>query len=638
MPVLLPGFLLALFAVGIPVIIHLSQRRKFKDFHVGTLRFLRLSERKRNLRLRVEDWLLLLLRILALALLAFLFARPYWSDLQKNDVASRKTLVLLDASGSMTPAMAEEAMAAAKKAVKGDESVTFAEFSDAVQILAKPEDYQPRAGAPSNFTNALGWSLDHLRAQGLEDARIVLAGHFAAAGMPPSPPRVWPPRVKVDVIAVQPAHTLNDAVKAAELLTPFATGEMQIEARITGSERSREVTLSAEGLNLKQTVPPGLERILFSFRPPREEVRGFISLEGKDDWPADDRRPFAMRWAEPEQVLILDGSPGSTPFEGQGYFLQKALTASGAAHGMSPFRPEVVFGLEGRQGMTELEKFSAIALCGPVAVTPAEAAAIREQVERGCGLLIAIDARWTPAATEALLGEGLFPAQKVELAGGMQLRRIGAWDRTHPALASFDGKEGGDLRSLIWRDGFRIPADPAWKAIATLDGGHPLLLEKTGGKEGSGRVFLLAHPLTREWGDLPREPLFVPLAKHLFNTLTGYEARQHSANVRTPGIRETREIGYYQAADGSAEVVAADPGESAVMALDAAGFRKAYALPDTASAPPANQPAATPGDERPRDGEWWPWLAVALLLLLVIECAVATRRSARMQPDIPQDA
>jgi hypothetical protein len=671
MPLLHPAFLFALAAAVIPVIIHLSQRRKFKEFDVGTLRFLQLAEKKRHRRLRIEELLLLMLRIGAVALLALVFARPFLSDREKTEAAQDKTLLLLDASGSMTAAMAGEAADAARKAMKNGGAVTVAQFTDGVQVLSSIDDYRPITGASGDFGKALGWSLDHLRSEGIENARVVIVGHFASAALPSAPPRVWPPRVQVEAIAIQPPDTRNEAVKAVELLTPFATGNMEIEARVTAAPKARELTLSSEGLNVKQTVPAGVERVLFSFRPSREEVRGLVSLEGKDEWPADDRRPFAMRWAEPEPVLILDGYPGSTPFEGQGYFLEKALTASGAAHGLSPFLPEVKYGLDGREspqeeavvqsigsgfkslfggnaaakeddtpapGAVDLEKFSAIAICGPTAISAREAKAIAARVAKGAGLFICIDERWTPEATAALAQAGLFP-EAVEFTGGLQLRRISSWDRKHPALVSFDGKDGGDLRQLQWRDAFTIRQDGEWTPLATLDGGHPILLEKASATPEAGRVIVLAHPLTREWGDLPREPMFVPLAKSLFSTLTRYEARPASANVRLPGARESREIGFYPTADGAAEVVAADPAESAVAAVDAPAFCKAYALPDaTEPLPPTTVAAANAGEERPKTGEWWPWLVLVLLSLLTLECAVATRRSARLESPTPLDA
>ncbi len=622
MPFLHPIFLFSLLAVGVPIVIHLSRRRKFKQFEVGTLRFLRLAERKRNLRLRVEEWPLLLLRIAAVILFALLFSRPFFSGSDRTEMTREKTIVLLDASGSMTAAMADRARAAAIRAVKEDSTVMFARFSDTVEPLADPSGYQPIAGAPGDSGHALAWALDHLRSEGIESARVVIAGHFSAAAMPSAPPRVWPPGVRVDAIAIDPPSSRNAAVLNVELLTPFETAAMEIEARVTPSDSPREISLAAEGLNLKQRIPAGSGRVLFSFRPPREEVRGWVSIEGKDDWPVDDSRPFAFRWAKPEPVLILDGFPGSTPFEGQGYFLGKALSASGAAHGLSPFRPEIRYDLEGRNGNLDPGTCSALAICGPTGISRNEASLIEAFVNNGGGLLIVIDGRWSPTATASLEARGLFPGQ-VAMKGGQSPAHLAGWDRNHPALADFDEKEGGDLRLLTWRDGFTIRADPSWQVLATLEGGSPLLLEKVS-SSGQGRVMVLAHPLTREWSDVAREPLFVPFVKSLFASLTGYEAVPHSANVRFPGIRENRAIGHHAGPDGVMEVIAGDPGESMVSPVDAAFFRKAFGLPVSGETPAAvHAPESHP--ERPRDGEWWPWLALALLLLLAAESVVATR-------------
>ncbi len=69
------------------------------------------------------------------------------------------------------------------------------------------------------------------------------------------------------------------------------------------------------------------------------------------------------------------------------------------------------------------------------------------------------------------------------------------------------------------------------------------------------------------------------------------------------------------------------------------GFRKAFALPEISPQPQAASAAdpARKGQERPRSGEWWPWLVLGLLLLLTIECAVATRRAATLEPATPAD-
>lgn len=53
--------------------------------------------------------------------------------------------------------------------------------------------------------------------------------------------------------------------------------------------------------------------------------------------------------------------------------------------------------------------------------------------------------------------------------------------------------------------------------------------------DGAGRLMVLAHPLTREWWDLPREPLFVPLVKSLFAWLANAESAQPEQPPVSPG-------------------------------------------------------------------------------------------------------
>src|SRR5215211_5526201 len=94
------GFLFALGALAIPVIIHLVFRQKARRVDLGTLRFLRIVLEQNARRRRVMRWLLLALRMGAVALLAVLFARPFWLAFQP---AGEKTIVavLIDRSATM---------------------------------------------------------------------------------------------------------------------------------------------------------------------------------------------------------------------------------------------------------------------------------------------------------------------------------------------------------------------------------------------------------------------------------------------------------------------------------------------------------------------------------------------------------
>src|SRR3954453_23259591 len=64
------------FAVSVPIIIHLLNKRKFQKVLWGAMRFLRVSVEQNQRRLQIEDLLLLALRCLLLFLLGLALARP----------------------------------------------------------------------------------------------------------------------------------------------------------------------------------------------------------------------------------------------------------------------------------------------------------------------------------------------------------------------------------------------------------------------------------------------------------------------------------------------------------------------------------------------------------------------------------
>ena len=73
-----PISLLALSAVALPLILHLRKDRKSKVLLVGSVSLFPKEARFRGKRRRISEWLLLALRMLLVALLALLLARPVW--------------------------------------------------------------------------------------------------------------------------------------------------------------------------------------------------------------------------------------------------------------------------------------------------------------------------------------------------------------------------------------------------------------------------------------------------------------------------------------------------------------------------------------------------------------------------------
>src|SRR5688500_9816011 len=85
---LMASMLIGLAAVSIPVIIHLLHRQRTTPVQWGAMQFLLESPLQLKRRKRVEHWLLMLLRMAAIALLVFALARPLSIERTYNPLSS----------------------------------------------------------------------------------------------------------------------------------------------------------------------------------------------------------------------------------------------------------------------------------------------------------------------------------------------------------------------------------------------------------------------------------------------------------------------------------------------------------------------------------------------------------------------
>jgi hypothetical protein len=103
MSLLAPLYILGALAVAAPVIFHLIRRQVKQRTPLSTMMFLPTTQPKLSRRSRLENLPLLLLRALALLLLALAFSRPFLRSSATTDVdaASRRIVVMVDTSASM---------------------------------------------------------------------------------------------------------------------------------------------------------------------------------------------------------------------------------------------------------------------------------------------------------------------------------------------------------------------------------------------------------------------------------------------------------------------------------------------------------------------------------------------------------
>lgn len=100
-----PTILLGLFAATIPIIIHLLNLRKLKQVEFSSLNFLKELQKSKIRKIKIKQWLLLLLRTFIIIFLIMAFARP---TLEKSNIiltgssAKSSSVFILDNSFSMS--------------------------------------------------------------------------------------------------------------------------------------------------------------------------------------------------------------------------------------------------------------------------------------------------------------------------------------------------------------------------------------------------------------------------------------------------------------------------------------------------------------------------------------------------------
>ena len=136
-----PWFLLGALAIAGPILFHLIRRAARERLTFSSIMFLRPTPPKVTRRRRIENPWLLLLRCLALLLLAAGFARPFFA---KNIAApasameGRQLILLLDTSASMRrEGMWEKARSMAEQYLD--------KATPADQVAVQTFDRQPRA-------------------------------------------------------------------------------------------------------------------------------------------------------------------------------------------------------------------------------------------------------------------------------------------------------------------------------------------------------------------------------------------------------------------------------------------------------------------------------------------------------------
>jgi hypothetical protein len=640
------GMLGALATLVIPLIIHLTFRRRARTIDLGTLQFLKVVLRDNARQSQIRRWLLLATRMTCVALIAFLFARPYL--VATEPVAEgRLVAVLLDRSASMglgggirpIDQALPEALSILDQAGQGTER-EVATFDRTVHPIAQPADLREAVREPTtsgtDYAAALAWARDRFVRSRKGIKKLHILTDLQRSGLERGESVVLPPAVEVQLhdsgrafpknVAVTGVAITPQALRPGESATvaatvfnasPLLVSKLPVRLHIEAGDQERDFdrTVDLEG--------GATAKVEFELTGLTEGLwRGHVEATAGDGLAFDDRRFLAFSVAPPPLVLLVDGDSGRTPYESETYFLQAALrlAAPGERFAKAPFDTRVV-GLTAEEGLPDLGKTEVVVLANVRDLGPADARRLGELVERGGGLLVFTGDRVRSEGVRTLELAGLGVGEVEGTASATDLPwRLERWEVQHPVFKAFADPEHGDLRRPAFTTITRIKPAGGVRVLASFRGGEPALLEQA---KGRGKILWFTSACDRAWGDWPRGRMYLPMIHQMLAYLSGLSGGDR---IRQASADDDRKLGIVEA-DGFVLVVNPDPLESDLTRCTPQEFADRFSFRLPVPAPKAAVGRGTHGtpDDRLRSDEIWPWLALALFGLLLVENFFANR-------------
>jgi hypothetical protein len=609
-----------LAAASIPIILHLLNRRRFREERWAAMRFLLAAIRKNQRRIRIEQWLLLAVRTLLLILLVLAMAKPFVDSGALPILAGQRThrVIVLDGSMSMayttTEAtrfdQAKELAAKLIKAARKGDAISILLMADPPKVLVKEPSANhaevlkeladvtlPHGGTDLNATlSALDRVLD---SSDIAQKDVVFLSDLQAASWrvrrggedalkrAVAKLEARKPRLGTAVIDLGAPGGQNRAIVDLTLSSPIVTPSMNPTPVITATIREfgRE---APDGSRVQLLVDGqvGPERIVFprrgedatavflyDFASPGDHV--IEALIGDDPLKIDNHRWLAVPVRESLRVLLVDGDPKSDqPFHAETDFLAVALNPDADSSASPPtIRAEVI--PEARFSTTELTLFDVVVLCNVAQVTEREVAALDPFLKQGGGVVVFGGDQVVPDNYNRLLyanGKGLLPAEIGPTVGNPEKKETPFQFKTlgfrhaivrdfagaaEPVVASLSGVNTGRFHKL------KLPANSTAEVALAFENDDPAVIEAP---RHRGTVIQIATSADRDWTTWPLHKSYPPvMEKIIFQAAAG---RMSERNVR---VGQPFDQALPPAASAAVATVHRPDNKEAVVKLQAGG-------------------------------------------------------------------
>ena len=512
-------------------------------------------------RSRIEHWLLLALRGLALALLAMAFARPFLRHAaQANDADAnqQRVAIVVDTSASMRRGnLWEQAVAAVDAAVAAcrpvdqigvyacDESLRPIASSDDLGQIPAPQ----RRAVVAERLKAMepSWSATYL-GQGLLDAvaavndshddteeagraarRIVLVsdmqngGRLSALG-----DAAWPADVQLELNRVEFRNPTNaglwrladdaeaeaPASAAAQRVAALQKQELRIRVANSTDSTAEQFVLQwtdaagkSAGTATPAYVPAGESRVIRV--PPADPALVAPRLVLTGDAQDFDNVHYVVANDRRRTAVAYLGKDAANDPQGMRFYLERAVTSDPSRDVRVEEFDQIAERLASANGGPDVPPLVVVG----TAPTEAQAEILRKYATGGGTVLYALDSAAAGAGLAALLDIDELP---VEEASVNDYTMLGEIDFTHPLFAAMAGPQFNDFTQIrFWHyRKINLSSVDDVRIAARFENHDPAVFES---RIGDGRVVVFAVSWRPSDGQLARSWKFLLMLQALVN-------------------------------------------------------------------------------------------------------------------------
>jgi len=549
---------LGLAGIAVPIIIHLLYRKHRKETDWAAMELLRRALVIRSGQVKLEDYLILFLRCLALALLAFALLRPIMNSAESL-VGGKKVgmIVAIDASLSMghgEHSRFERALEKARQIVKtareGD-PISIVLMSNRPQVLLRGTGYVPAQveelfkskTAATPYGLNLERNLDllnelaaEIKTPGKEVFIVSDSQELDWANLSTNARASFERLTKGASVYAIPSGSDGEENLSLERLT-YSSGSLRKSgsARFTAHVRNTGRRATDGGaveffvgneLSKRLAVGPiepgqarGLDFFVSFDKPGDIRLKAQLS---QDDLVADNVRHAVARVTSSVRVLSVE-NPAAGGARGEvadAYYAVRAMRLKDRGED-SPIKITQIEA--GDLAAEQLGDYDVILLANVPEPSPETATRIRKFVERGGGLIVFTGSRVDGALYNERFGkgaDGLLPASigKVASFTGEGGWSIGPVKSDHLLAGLVSRMNEKLLDSARFSKVVAVEPAPGSETILSIaETNTPLLLSR---KVGAGTVLLFTTSADQTWSSFAVHPLYAMLMQQAVTSLT----------------------------------------------------------------------------------------------------------------------